>query len=82
VAEAEGGEEKVNPKIVAAVVPVAAKGFRRLMDRFAKKPVFKVALVRRFRTFFGLESDEDIRRAHEEMLEAVQKAADSYKKKP
>jgi hypothetical protein len=65
-----------------AAVTVAAKGFRKLMNRFAEKPVFRAALVRRFRAFFGLESDEEIRAAHEDMLQRVQKATDDYRKAP
>lgn len=66
---------------IGAATTVAAKGFRKLMDRFAAKPVFKAKLVQRFRRFFGIESDEDIERAHQEMLTAVQKAADEYQAK-
>jgi hypothetical protein len=31
----------------------ASSAFGRWMDRFADKPIFKVALVRRFRAVFG-----------------------------
>jgi len=66
-----------------AVASLAAKGFRGWMSRFAKRPLFKrFPLVRGFRRALGLESDEEIRRAHEEMLEAVQRAADEYRSKP
>lgn len=52
-------------------VDVASRGFRAWMDKFARKR--RRGLVSRFRTFFGIESQEDRDARHAEMLAAVQK---------
>lgn len=52
-------------------VDIASRGFRAWMDKFAaRRPR---GLVSRFRSFFGIERQEDRDARHREMLEAVQK---------
>ncbi len=54
------------------------KLFRKLMDRFAKNPLTKLALVRRFREWNGGPmTDEEAK----EYLDKLQKAADKVKKR-
>jgi nucleoid-associated protein YejK len=51
-------------------IDVASDGFRSWMDRFARKR--PRGLVSRFRSFFGIERQEDSDARHREMLQAVQ----------
>lgn len=60
-------------------VDVASSQFRSWMDRFARKR--PRGLVSRFRSFFGIERQEDRDARHREMLKAVQDYIDERDRK-
>lgn len=79
----EHAKEEAIGLAVGAGGALALKGFRGWMTKFAlKRPD---GLVARFRRTFGLESEEEIRAAHEKMLQSVGgylEELDKKKKKP
>lgn len=69
--------DETKQKMAEAGVKAGASLFARMMDRFARKPLFKAALVRGFRRVFGRISPEQL---EDEVTPIVNKALDRKRK--